>query len=115
MLMRFHWGLGVGHVYTHRQPCTAAAVVWGSSESESFQSGNVPQSPEPLDQTRMEGDISSGPGTDGSGSDSDDRDYELSEEDGDDKSDDDDDDSEEEVRLLDMDEMYGSIYSDEDD
>lgn len=28
MLMRFHWGLAVGHVYTHRSKCKNASVVW---------------------------------------------------------------------------------------
>jgi hypothetical protein len=110
MLMRFHWGLGVGHVYTHHQSCTSAAMVW-HSESESnqgFRSRIVPDRPDELsEQTRMEEDVASGTGTDGSGSDSGDDDYEPSEED-DENSDDDDE------ELLDMDEMYDSIYSGDD-
>jgi len=55
----------------------------------------------------MEKDVASGTGTDGSGSDSGDDDYEPSEEDDENS----DDDGEE---LLDMDEMYDSIYSGDD-
>ena len=107
MVMRFHWGLGVGHAYTHQQLCTNAAVVWNSSESESnqsFQSRNVPEGPEPSDQMGMgteEDIVDSGTGTDGSGSESDDEEYEPSEGDDDDESSDDDE------YLLDIDEMYG--------
>jgi hypothetical protein len=55
-------------------------------------------------------DVASSTGTDGSGSDSGDDDYEPSEEDG--ENTDNDDDNEEE--LLDMDEMYDLIYSGDD-
>jgi len=26
--MRYHWGLAVGHVYTHHRQCTQAGVLW---------------------------------------------------------------------------------------
>ena len=104
MLMRFHWGLGIGHVYTHQQHCTNTAVVWYNPDSDSDRgdpSGNDPDSLEPTG--------NDGAGTDGSISDSDDGDYELSEGDGDDESSDDDDEC-----LLDMDEMFGLLHSDDD-
>ena len=110
MLMWFHWGLGVGHIYTHHQSCTSAAVVchFKSESNQGFRSRNVPDGPdELLEQMRMEKDVASGTGTDGSGSDSGDDDYEPSEEDDENS----DDDGEE---LLDMDEMYDLIYSGDD-
>jgi len=97
MLMRFHWGLAVGHVYTHQQPCANGSVVWGNS-GQDLQSRNGPEDPEV---SRMDEDII-GSGTDGSGSESDDDDYESSEE-GEEDNDDDDDE-----RWLDINEMYGS-------
>jgi len=106
MLMRFHWGLGVGHVYTHQQLCTNKAMVW--SNSQSYSSWNDPDGTEPSDQTGMEEDaINSGMGTDGSGSESDDSDYKLSE--GDEESSSDDDDE----HLLHTHDMYGSLDSDD--
>jgi len=104
MLMRFHWGLAVGHVYTHQQPCTNGSVVWGNS-GQNLQSSNGPEDLEVSNRTRMDEDII-GSGTDGSGSESDDDDYEPSE----DEEDDDDDDDE---HWLDTNEMYGSLDSDD--
>jgi hypothetical protein len=115
MLMRFHWGLSVGHVYTHQQLCTNAAVAWSESESrsnQSSQSRNVPEGPESLDQMGMENDIGSGTGTDGSGSESEDSDYKPSEGEEAESSDDEDDSDDE--HLLDNEEMYGSFNSDND-
>ena len=102
--MRFHWGLAVGHVYTHQQPCTNGSVVWGNS-GQNLQSSNGPEDLEVSNQTRMDEDII-GSGTDGSGSESDDDDYKPLEED------EEDDDNDE--HWLDTNEMYGSLDSDDD-
>jgi len=114
MLMRFHWGLGVGHVHTHQQLCTNTAVIWSNTESNQiFQSRNVSKSPEPPEQMGMEEDIvGSGTGTDDSGSEPDDDDYEPSE--GDDDDDESSDYEDDEEHLLDIQEMYGSLNSDDD-
>ena len=98
ILMRFHWGLDIRHVYTHQQHCTNTDVVWCNPESDSDQgdpSGNDPDSPEPTGNN-----VGSGAGTDGSISDSDDGDYKLSEGDCDDES------SNDNKCLLDMDKMH---------
>jgi hypothetical protein len=123
--MRFHWGLAVGHVYTHQQLCTNAGVIWRDT-NQRFRSGDVPgEAVEPTDQMVPEDDpdslretsdtdsghfnIGSGSGTDGSGSESDDEDYEPSDGDDDQSSD-----SDEDEHWLDMDEMYGPEDSDDD-
>jgi len=108
MLMRFHWGLGVGHVYTHQQLCTDAAMVWNESECRPKQSSR----PEPSNQMGMEEDIGSGTGTDDSGSESDDSDYKPSE--GDEAESGDDEDDSDSEHLLDNEEMYGQHDSDDD-
>ncbi|KAF7969982.1 hypothetical protein HWV62_25400, partial [Athelia sp. TMB] len=44
MLMRFHWGLGVGHVYAHRSPCHNSSVYkkWpGNCEDVSESNGTT--------------------------------------------------------------------------
>jgi hypothetical protein len=33
--MRYHWGLAVGHVYTHNQQCTHAGVLWPTKNHNS--------------------------------------------------------------------------------
>ena len=107
MIMRFHWGLGVGHVYTHQQHCANAAVVWCNPESDSNRGDPSENDPDGPEQT---GDnVGSDAGTDGSVSESDDGDYEPSEGDGDDESSNEDSDE----YLLDMDEMFG-FHSDDD-
>jgi hypothetical protein len=113
MLMRFHWGLGVGHVYTHQHLCTNQAVVWRKSNSDSSQSCPLRNDgPESSDQMGMgEGVIDSSMGTDNSGSESDDSDYKLSE--GDDESSDGDDDDDDDEHLMGVDEMYGLFNSDD--
>lgn len=32
--MRYHWGLSVGHVYTHSRECTHPSVMWSSRQNE---------------------------------------------------------------------------------
>ena len=34
MLMRYHWGLAVGHVYAHREKSTHMGVVWRHAGDE---------------------------------------------------------------------------------
>jgi hypothetical protein len=81
-------------------------MVW--SNSQSYSSWNDPDGTEPSDQMGMEEDaINSGMGTDGSGSESDDSNYKLSE--GDEESSSDDDDE----HLLHTHDMYGSLDSDD--
>jgi len=85
MLMRYHWGTAVGHVYTHQQECANEGVLWSGSRDEPEDS----EDPEPSDQTVTEefryrnhianaDFVNGGPGsgTDGSGSDSSDEDWE---------------------------------------
>jgi hypothetical protein len=35
MLMRYHWGLAVGHLYTHQQASKHAGVLWQSANDTS--------------------------------------------------------------------------------
>lgn len=94
--MRYLWGLAVGHAYTHERQCTDAGVVY-----------NPEGAPEPADQDICESSqmndvsVNLDTGTDGSGSDTDDVDYEPTDEDDDEESDFEDDDWE------DIEEMYG--------
>ncbi len=125
MLMRFHWGLAVGHVYAHRQSCTNVGVIWGDT-NQRFRSGAIhkknPEPPELTTTTTTQedlhepgdlGDVDVGPdsGTDGSGSESDasDSDYRPS-----DGEDDQSSDENEDEDWLDVDEMYGQGDSDDD-
>lgn len=118
MLMRFHWGLAVGHVYAHRQLCTNAGVIWGET-NQRFQSGNVPKECPDLSDLGMEEDSCEpsemdhvgverpSSATDGSGSESDDEDYIPL--DGDDESS-----VSDEDEWLDINEMYREGDSDDD-
>src|SRR5712664_2190613 len=99
MLMRFHWGLAVGHVYAHQQPCTDPSVIWDESRSTLREDTISPNEKEMEDNA-----IGSDPGADNSGSESDDDDYEPSDEDSEDDSEDESEDNED---LLDTEEMYG--------
>ena len=120
MLMWFHWGLAVGHIYTHQQQCSDAGVVWGNT-NQTFESRNIPEEggevsdhreddvgePSNMDHTNQR----SGSHTDGSGSESDNEDYEPSDEDDDESSNlGEDEDSE----WLDIDEMHGHEELDDD-
>jgi hypothetical protein len=119
MLMRFHWGLAVGHVYTHQQRCTNAGVIWNNTyqnlpSEDVVEEGNELSDPmedleDPtyMDQTKPD----SGSHTDGSGSDSDDEDYDPADEDDSQSSDEDDGDSD----CLGLDEMYGQGDWDDED
>lgn len=106
MLMRFHWGLAVGHVYTHKQPCTNTSMTWiNTNQPEHVGEGGLgPEGP-----TDTVESPDTGFGTDGSDSDSDDEDYEPSEGD----SDRPDDDASDDEHFIDMDEMYGLLDSDD--
>jgi hypothetical protein len=109
MLMRFHWGLAVGHLYTHSQQCTNASVIWGNI-NRSFRPQDAPERGadfgHPTDMDH--GDLSSDSRTDGSGSDSEDEDYEPSDEHDEEIS------EGEDADWLDMEEMYGQEGSDDD-
>lgn len=41
MLMRYHWGLGVGHVYAHQQQSTHAGVLWPGVSDHVQRSGDT--------------------------------------------------------------------------
>jgi hypothetical protein len=110
--MRYHWGLAVGHVYTHRHECTNEGVSWpGINEYECLDSPDEERGPPDQDQMMEEPnqtdhvDVDLGSGTDGSGSDSDDEDWSPSEEDESQSSDDE--------YLADIDDMYGEGGSDD--
>jgi len=103
--MRYHWGLAVGHVYTHRRQCSDAGVIW-SDTNQRFPSRDDLDGGVLPDQTAAEGvHVDLGTGTDGSGSDSDDEDWMPSDTDGSLSSDSD------RESLLDIDEMYGGVCS----
>jgi hypothetical protein len=101
MLMRFHWGLAAGHTYTHQQPCTDTAVIWDSSNPSTSEDIPINQ------MTKEDNLVGPGSGTDGSGSESDDEDYEPSDQDENQSSDEDDE------EWLDLDDMYGQEDSDD--
>jgi hypothetical protein len=112
MLMRFHWGLAVGHTYTHQQPSTNPGFIWADTNQSTrsrdiFEEGELLDQIEDLDNpTRTEHDSH----TDGSGdSDTDDDDYDPADEDDHSSSDEDD------LECLDLDEMYGQGGSDDED
>jgi len=117
MLMRFHWGLGAGHVYAHRQSCTNVGVIWGDT-NQRFRSGDIHserlESSMPMatqqDLCEPNGDVDAGPGsgTDGSGSESDDEDSDYRSSNGDDDQSSDEDEDE---YWLDVD---GQVDSDDD-
>lgn len=128
MVMRYHWGLAIGHVYTHRQRSTHAGVSWpGIDVYSKRRTATPPVDPqiEPrLEKEQREGngesmvDIDGNGGEnggDGDGSEDDDKvqddigtDDEWEDEDGWTESDGDDDSEWSNERdLLDLDEMYG--------
>jgi hypothetical protein len=50
MVMRYHWGLGVGHVYSHQQSCTNAGVLWpGVAERSQCRATAEPADEESMD------------------------------------------------------------------
>jgi hypothetical protein len=108
MLMRFHWGQAVGHVYTHQQRCTNTSVNWDVDISESE---NIPEQGGvgPSSQSTPEDNLVDSR-TDGSDSDLEDEDFVLSDTDDDLNSED----SSDDEHWLDVDEMYGQDDSDED-
>jgi hypothetical protein len=108
MLMRFHWGLAVGHTYTHQQPSTNAGFIWADTDQSTrsrdiFTGGELLDQIEDLDNpTCTERDSGFDSHTDGSGdSDTDDDDYDPADEDDHSSSDEDD------LECLGLDEMYG--------
>jgi hypothetical protein len=119
MLMRFHWGLAVGHVYSHRQWCTDPGVIWGNTYQNLPSEDIIEEvnelsdqmddldNPTNMDKTKP----GSGSHTDGSGADSDDEDYDPADEDDSLSSDEDDGDSD----YLGLDEMYGQGDSGDED
>ena len=108
--MRYHWGLAVGHVYTHGHQCPNDGVSWSNQhvcDPEGVPEPAVPSAAEAREPSNMV-DVRIDPGseTDGSGSDTDD-DYEPT-----DKDEESDSDSEDDWE--DIDEMYGDENSDDD-
>jgi hypothetical protein len=105
--MRYHWGLGVGHVYTHRRQCTDAGVIWPGTDQH-FPAGDDLEEGVQPDQTATEMEhVDLGSGTDGSGSNSDDEDWIPSDTDDSLSSDGD------QESLQDINEMYGEDNSDD--
>jgi hypothetical protein len=108
MLMRYHWGLSIGHVYTHGHECTNEGVNW-SDFTGCYHSANADEAPGPPNQDQLmeepnqinDHDHDLG-GTDGSGSDSDDEDWVPSESHSEDNSQ-----SSNDEYLADIDDMYG--------
>jgi len=105
MLMRYHWGLAVGHIYTHQQQCTDAGVAWSNAD-QCFPFADDIEELQP-DQMATEEHINLNPGTDDSGSDSDDDDWIPSDTDESLSSDSD------RESLQDVDGMYGDYCSDD--
>lgn len=53
--MRYHWGLGIGHLYTHAQPMATASLFWASRRD--MLTHNNSSSQEPGDaENLLEGD-----------------------------------------------------------
>jgi len=50
--MRYHWGLAVGHVYTHQRPSRHAGVLWPDEKHQEVNVREVPdvQADKPSDQ-----------------------------------------------------------------
>ena len=117
MLMRFHWGHAVGHVYTQQQQCTNAGLIWADTDQSArsrdiFIEGDLSDQIEDLDNpTRTEHDSGLDSHTDGSGNSDDDNDddYEPADEDDHSSSD------EDGLECLGLDEMYGQGGSDDED
>lgn len=59
MLMRFHWGLAVGHVYTHDTRVSDPSVVWTSN-------GELPEADDPPQDDPPSNDSNPPPCTDSS-------------------------------------------------
>ena len=100
MLVRYHWGHAVGHVYTHQRQCTDTGMIWSDTNHsrDSLDQAAMEELHEP---SQMDVDFGSGSGTDRSDSDLEDKDWKPSDTDSNyNKSSDDE-------YILDMDEMYG--------
>jgi hypothetical protein len=110
MLMRYHWGLAVGHVYSHQRRCTNAGVAW-FDDNPGVQSRDDSDEVMGLDEPNQSDEVNAGPepGTDGSVSDSDSSDGDWTPSDTDDSQTSDFDDE----LQLDIDEMYGEGGSDD--
>jgi hypothetical protein len=103
MLMRYHWGLAIGHVYSHQRCANAAPAVALSDDYPGAQSGDDPDEVMGPDEPNQsdEGNAGPEPGTDGSASDSDSSDGNWT------PSDTDDSQTSNDELQLDVDEMYG--------
>lgn len=53
--MRYHWGLGVGHTYTHHTECTHASVHWSANPLGDPNEG-PDQEDRPLDDNEIDED-----------------------------------------------------------